>query len=277
MVIVTNNHVIDNAINETVTFADGSAYQAKVLDSYPQADLAVLSITPMPTGIKPLTIASSDTLQVGTPVVAVGSPYGLSGTLTSGVISATRRTITEDSSSSQNGQTIPDIIQTSTAINPGNSGGPLLTYAGEVIGITMAGISNSQGLGFVIPSDTVMRELGSLVTLGSYTQHPSINAVGTDMNYQIAQAMGTSVTYGYLVESVSAKNALKGGSTQQSILGSTVVLGGDIITAINSTRITNTDDLLSYLEQHTLPGQIVLFTVVRKGQQQTIQVSIGKA
>jgi S1-C subfamily serine protease len=277
LIIVTNNHVIENAINETVTFANGDAYPAKVLGSDPQADLAVLTITPMPSGLTPLVLDSSDSLQVGEPVVAVGSPYGLSGTLTTGVISATGRTITEASSSSQNGQTIPDIIQTSTAINPGNSGGPLLTYAGEVVGITTAGISNSQGLGFAIPSDTIMRELGSLVTSGSYTQHPSINAVGTDMNYQIAQAMGTSVTYGWLVESVSAQNSLKAGNTQTTILGSRVIIGGDIITAINGARITNTDDLLSYLEQHTLPGQTVNFTVIRNGQTQTVPVTIGTA
>ena len=277
LVIVTNNHVTAGALNETVTFADGSAYPAKVLGSDPQADLAVLSITPMPSGLTPLTLASSDTLQVGDPVVAVGSPYGLSGTLTTGVISATGRTITEDSSSSQNGQTIADIIQTSTAINPGNSGGPLLTYNGEVVGITTAGISNSQSLGFAIPSDTIKRELSALVTSGSYTQHPSINAAGTDMNYQIAQAMGTSVTYGWLVESVSTNNGLKGGTTQQDILGTNTQIGGDIIVAINSQRITNTDDLLSYLEQHTQPAQTINFTVIRNGQQQTVQVTIGKA
>jgi S1-C subfamily serine protease len=277
LVIVTNNHVIANAINETVTFANGDAYPGKVLGSDAQADLAVLTISPMPSNLTPLTLANSDSLQVGQPVVAVGSPYGLSGTLTTGVISSLGRTITEDSSSSQNGQTIADIIQTSTAINPGNSGGPLITYAGEVIGITTAGISNSQGLGFAIPSNTIIRELSSLVTSGSYTNHPSINAQGTDMNYQIAQAMGTSVTYGWLVESVSANNGLKGGSTQQNILGSNVQLGGDIVTAINNQRITNTDDLLSYLEQHTLPGQKVNFTLIRNGQQQTVQVTIGKA
>jgi S1-C subfamily serine protease len=277
LVIVTNNHVVDGAVNETVTFADGNAYPAEVLGSDAKADLAVLTITPMPSGLTPLTLANSDTLQVGEPVVAVGSPYGLSGTLTTGVISATGRTITEDSSTNQNGQTIANIIQTSTAINPGNSGGPLMTYGGEVIGITTAGISNSQGLGFAIPSDTIMRELGSLVVAGSYNKHPSINAEGTDMNYQIAHAMGTSLTYGWLVESVSAQNGLKAGSTQTSILGSTVIIGGDIITAINGTRITNTDDLLSYLEQHTLPGQNVNFTVERSGQEQTVSVAIGTA
>ncbi|HLN88769.1 MAG TPA: trypsin-like serine protease, partial [Candidatus Binatia bacterium] len=187
------------------------------------------------------------------------------------------RTIAEDSSSNQNGLTISDIIQTSTAINPGNSGGPLLTYSGEVVGITTAGISNSQSLGFAIPSDTVRRELSSLVISGSYKLHPSINSVGTDMNYQIAQAVGTSVTYGWLVESVSAQNGLNGGSTHAQILGSDVTLGGDIIIAINNTRISNTDDLLSYLEQHTMPGQIVDFTAVRKGQTLTVPVTIGTA
>jgi S1-C subfamily serine protease len=277
LVIVTNNHVIEDAINVTVTFADGDSYTATVLGSDAQADLAVLSASSMPSYATPLTLVSSATLQVGDPVVAVGSPYGLSGTLTTGVISALGRTITLTSdSSSTTSQTIPDMIQTSTAINSGNSGGPLINYEGQVVGITTAAVSNSEGLGFAIPSATIIRELSSLVTSGSYNQHPTIDATGTDMNYQIAQAMGTSVTYGFLVESVSTQNGLKGGTTQTSILGSTVIIGGDIIIAINGNRITNTDDLLSYLEQHTLPGQTANFTVIRNGQTQTVSVTIGK-
>src|SRR5208283_4802813 len=275
LVIVTNDHVVQGTINITVSFADGDSYTARLLGSDQLADLAVLTITPMPSGLTPLTLVSSSTLQVGEPVVAVGSPYGLSGTLTTGVISALGRTITESSSSGSSGPTIPDIIQTSTAINPGNSGGPLLDYAGDVVGITTAAVSSSQGLGFAIPSDTIIRELSSLVTTGSYNQHPSIDATLTDMNYQIAQAMGTSVTYGSLVESVSTQNGLKGGTTQASILGSTVTIGGDIIIAINGVRITNTDDLLSYLEENTLPDQTANFTVVRNGQTQTVSVTIG--
>ena len=270
-VIVTNNHVVEEASNITVTFANGDSYSAKLLGSDPQADLAVLSLDPMPSGIQSLTLISSSTLDVGDPVVAVGSPYGLSGTLTTGIVSALGRTITEGS-----GITIADIIQTSTAINPGNSGGPLINLEGEVVGITTAAVSNSQGLGFAIPSDTLMREIVSLVNSGSYTQHPSLNAVGTDMNLQIAQAIGTSVTYGWLVESVSTQNGLNGGKTQATILGSKVVLGGDIIIGVGGTTITNTDDLLAYLEQHTQPGQNVDFTVIRDGQQQTVTVQIGK-
>jgi S1-C subfamily serine protease len=276
LVVVTNNHVVQDAINETVTLADGSAFPAKVVGSDPLADLAVLTITPMPSGLTPLQLFTSDSLQVGEPVVAVGSPYGLSGTLTTGVVSAVGRTIIESSSSQSAGETIPDIIQTSTAINPGNSGGPLLDYSGNVVGITTAAVSNSQGLGFAIPSDTIMRELNSLVTSGTYNNHPSIDATGTDMNYQIAEAMGVSVTYGWLVESVSTQNGLKGGTSRVAILGSNVVIGGDIVTAINGNRISNTDDLLSYLEQHTLPGQTANFTVIRNGQTQTVSVTIGK-
>jgi S1-C subfamily serine protease len=276
LVIVTNNHVVANAINETVTLSSGDGYPAKVLGSDPQADIAVLSINPMPSGLTSLTLSSSDNLQVGQPVVAVGSPYGLSGTLTTGVISALGRTISETSDSGSSGPTISDIIQTSTAINPGNSGGPLLDYSGHVVGITTAAVSSSQSLGFAIPSDTITREISSLVTSGSYTNHPSIGVTGTDMNYQIAQAMKTSTTYGFLVESVSSQNGFKAGSTKTSILGSDVTVGGDIIIGINGTGITGTDDLLSYLEQHTSPGQAAQFTIVRNGQTQTISVTIGK-
>lgn len=271
--VVTNNHVVTGTINVTVTFSDGNSYPATVLGQDPKADIAVLSVTSMPSGVKALPLVSSLTLNVGDPVVAVGTPYGLSGTLTTGIISALGRTITVGSDN----QIIPDTIQTSTPINSGNSGGPLINYAGQVVGITTAGISNSEGLGFAIPSSTLMRVLPSLVSSGSYDQHPSINTVGTDMNYPISQAMGAPVTYGYLVESVSIQNGLQGGNTVKAVLNKNVVVGGDIIIAIGNTRIANTDDLLSYLERYTLPGQTVTFTVVRNGQTQSVQVTIGKA
>ena len=274
-VIITNNHVIAGTINVTVTFADGTCLPATVSGQDDKADLAVLSVMAVPSNVDALPLVSSTTLTVGDPVVAVGSPYGLAGTLTTGVVSALGRTITEDTT--QNGQDIPDTIQTSTAINPGNSGGPLLNYAGQVVGITTAGITDSQGLGFAIPSATIIRELASLVNTGSYDQHPSINVVGTDMNYPIALTMGAPVSYGVLVESVSSNNGLQGGTRTVAVLNSNVAIGGDIIIGINGVRIANTDDLLSYLEQHTLPGQTADFTVVRNGQTQTVSVTIGKA
>ena len=275
LVIVTNNHVILDATNITVTFSDGSTYPGTVIGSDSQADIAVLTVSTMPSGLTPLTLVSSDGLQVGDPVVAVGSPYGLQGTLTTGVISALGRTLSETETDGTSGPTIPDTIQTSTPINPGNSGGPLLTYEGEVVGITTAAVSSSEDLGFAIPSATLIRELGSIVSTGTYTDHPTIDTTGVDMTYQLAQDMHVSTTYGYLVESVSTSNGLKGGSSQVSILGTPVTIGGDIIIGINGATITNTDSLLSYLEEHTLPGQTVSFTVVRDGQTQTVQVTVG--
>ncbi len=276
-VIITNNHVVTGTINITVTFPDGDSYSAKEIGSDPLADLAVLTVNPMPSDLQSLTLVSSSTLSVGDPVVAVGSPYGLQGTLTTGVVSAMGRTITESSDSGQTGPTIPDIIQTSTAINPGNSGGPLLDYAGEVVGITTAAVSSSQGLGFAIPSDTIMREVSTIVSTGTYNNHPTIDANGIDMGYQISQQMNVNVTYGFLVESESTQNGLKGGNiAAYDDQGNQITIGGDIIIAINGTRITNTDSLLSYLEQNTLPGQTVNFTVVREGKTQMVPVTIGK-
>jgi S1-C subfamily serine protease len=276
LVIVTNDHVVLDATNITVTFADGSTYVGTVIGSDPQADIAVLTANPMPTGLTPLTLVSSNGLQVGDPVVAVGSPYGLQGTLTTGVVSALGRTLTETESEGSQGPTIPDCIQTSAPINPGNSGGPLLTYSGFVVGITTAAVSDSNGLGFAIPSATLIRELSTVVSTGTYYDHPSIGTKGVDMSYQLAQAMGVSDTSGYLVESVSNSNGLKDGSTQVQIEGQTYIIGGDIIIAVNGTAITNTDSLLSYLEEITLPGQTVPFTVIRDNQTQTVQVTIGK-
>ncbi len=275
-VVVTNNHVVEGSTNITVTFADGNTYSASMLGSDAAADLAVLSVDSMPSGVKSLALLSSSTLSVGDPVVAVGSPYGLSGTLTSGIISALGRTITvSDSSSSSGSTTIPDVIQTSTPINSGNSGGPLINYDGEVIGITTAAVSDSEGLGFAIPSDTIIREIVALVDTGSYNNHPSLNAVGVDMNYQIAQQMGSSVTYGWLVESAPENSGLQGGSIKATILGSTVIIGGDIIIGIEGKTITNTDDLLSYLEKFTVPGQNINVTVIRDGSTQTVSVQVG--
>jgi S1-C subfamily serine protease len=270
-VVVTNNHVVNGVSSFTVTFTDGNGYSAKLLGSDAYADLAVLSIGNASSDLKPLEIVASSSLEVGDPVIAVGSPYGLAGSVTSGIVSALGRTITEDLSG---GVTIAGVIQTSTPINSGNSGGPLVNYAGQVVGITTAIVSNSQGLGFAIPSDTILREIRSLVANGSYKQHPSINAAGIDMTFEIAQVMNTTVTYGWLVESADATTGLKGGATQAIASGTTVTIGGDIVTAINGTRITNTDDLLTYLEENTLPGQTVNLSVVRANQEITMSVKL---
>jgi S1-C subfamily serine protease len=276
-VIITNYHVVDGATNITATFIDGDSYPAKVIGTDPYADLAVLSTNASQDEYKPLNITSSSTLSVGDPVLAVGTPYGLAGTVTTGIVSALGRTITESTSG---GYLIADCIQTTTPINPGNSGGPLLTYQGEVVGITTAIVSSSQGLGFAIPSSTILREVGSLITNGSYTNHPWLGVGGIDMDYWIAQATNTTETYGWLITQVTSggpadKAGLRGGTTQTEVEGSSITIGGDIIIAINGTRITNGDDLSTYLEEKTLPSETINITIVRNNQIMTLAVILG--
>jgi S1-C subfamily serine protease len=272
-VIITNYHVVQNAINITVTFADGDGFAAKVLGSDPYEDLAVLSADTPSNEMVPLEIANSSTLEVGDPVIAVGNPYGLEGSMTTGIVSALGRTITEDTTS---GYPIASVIQTSTPINSGNSGGPLLNYQGQVVGITTAIISSSQGLGFAVPSNTILREIASLILNGSYDQHPSLGATGTDMTYEIAQAMGTSVTYGWLIATAPSETGLKGGTKQVVIGGYLVTIGGDIIIAVNGTRIMNIDDLSSYLEEYAAPSQTINVEIVRDNATMTLSVVLEK-
>ena len=208
-----------------------------------------------------MTIVSSSSLEVGETVVAIGNPYGLVGSLTTGVVSATGRTIQEDTAG---GYSIANIIQTSTPINPGNSGGPLLNAVGSVVGITTAIVSESQGLGFAIPSDTILREISALVNTGSYSGHSYLGVTGQDMDYSLAQSTGSSVTYGWKLESVA-----NGGPSDGALHVN------DIIIAMNGTVIKNNDDLASYLEQNTLPGDIVDFTVVRGGSPTNVLVTLG--
>jgi S1-C subfamily serine protease len=216
-------------------------------------------------------------LKVGDPVLAVGSPYGLAGSVTLGIVSALGRTITE---STAGGYAIADCIQTTTAINPGNSGGPLLNYQGEVVGITTAIVSNSQGLGFAIPSSSILRETTSLIANGSYSGHPTLGVSGTDMSFEIAQAMNVSVTYGWLVTQVTAggpadKAGIRSGTNTINVAGTLVTIGGDVITAINGLRIRNMDDLSTYLEEYTLPNQTINVTVVRSNESLTLSVTLG--
>lgn len=278
MVVITNKHVVNDATNITVTFSDGDAYPATVAGSDAYSDLAVLSVQAPIGEYNPLEIGSSSNLQVGESVVAIGSPFGLGGTMTTGIISQLGRTIQD---SVAGNFPIANIIQTSVPINPGNSGGPLLNYEGEVVGITTAIIQNSNGLGFAIPSNTILREIDSLINTGSYDQHSWLGISGVDMTYSIAQAIGVNVTYGWLVTQITnggaADNAgLHDGNQQMRITNEWIVIGGDIIVAVDGTRIINGDSLMSYLEEYTLPHQIIRLTVVRNHQFLDIPVELGQ-
>jgi S1-C subfamily serine protease len=276
IVIITNYHVVQDALNVTVTFINGNGYEATVLGSDPYADLAVLSANASQSEYKSLEIVSSSQLDVGDPVVAVGGPYGLAGSMTTGIVSALGRTITDETSN----YPIANVIQTSTPINPGNSGGPLLNYEGQVVGITTAIVSNSQGLGFAIPSSVILREINSLITDGTYDQHPWLGASGTDMTYEIAKTMNVNETYGWLIAQVASDGpaddaGLQGGTRQVTVDGQSIIIGGDIIIALSGTRITGTDDLSTFLEEHTLPGQTINVTIIRNGQEMTLPLKVG--
>lgn len=260
-VVLTNYHVVQGTTGLSVTFSDGHGYSATVLGTDPYSDLAVLSVNAPPSEFKPVTIVSSAPLRVGEPVIAIGNPYGLVGSLTTGVVSATGRTITEDTAG---GYAIANIIQTSTPINPGNSGGPLLNSVGNVVGITAAIVSQSQGLGFAIPSNTILREIDALITTGSYHGHSYLGVTGTDMSYSSAQEIGTNVTYGWRIASIAS-----GGPSDGKLAVD------DIIIAMNQHTIKSNDDLASYLEENTLPGDNLALTVIRGNSQIPVTVTLG--
>ncbi len=276
-VVITNYHVVDGAVNITVTFSNGNAYTATVLGSDPYAELGVLSVDAPEQEFVPLEIASSSSLQVGNPVIVVGTPYGLTGSMSVGYVSALGRTLSAETTG---GYVIANVIQTTAPLNPGNSGGPVLNYKGQVVGIATAIVADSEGLGFAIPSNTILREIGDLVNTGSYTNHPWLGASGIDMNYEIAQAMEVDVTYGWLIAQVtsggpSAIAGLQGGTERTVIADEQVILGGDIIIAINETRIRGIDDMSAYLEEYTLPEQTVNLTVVRDNEIISVPLELG--
>ncbi len=275
--VVTNFHVVQGVSDITVTFQNGDAYLAKVVGSDGYSDLAVLNVSAPAWEFHPLQIVSSSQLVVGQPVVAIGNPFGLSGSMTVGIVSQLGRTISE---SLAGNFAIANVIQFSAPINPGNSGGPLLDANGAVVGITAATVISSQGVGFAIPSDTILREFVSLVTTGAYNMHPYMGIISADMTYQLAQLQNTNYTYGALIQTVNASGpataaGLRGGTQTVEVQGTSYSIGGDIIIAVNGTKIINTDALSSYLSEYCLPGQTAVLTIIRDGQVKTVDLVLG--
>jgi len=277
--VVTNDHVVRSTLNLTATFSNGDAYPAKVVGADPYSDLAIVSIPTAPKSeYVPLALSSSSGLRVGDSVVAIGNPYGLTGSMTQGIVSQLGRTIQDETAGNYS---IANVIQFSAAINPGNSGGPLLDANGQVVGITTAAVTSSTGLGFAIPSDTIIQELSSLIVNGSYNQHSYLGISEVDMNYQLAQTIGTNVTYGVLIEGVvaggpAATAGLQAGNQTVVVNGQEYLIGGDIITSINGTRITTSDALGTYLGEHTVAGQTVSLGIIGpNGKTSTVNVKLG--
>ena len=268
MVILTNYHVVQSTTSLSVTFSDGNGYAATVLGTDPYSDLAVVSVPTAPANeLRPLVIVSSSSLRVGDEVIAIGNPYGLVGSLTTGVVSALGRSEQADFTSSFS---IANLIQTSTPINPGNSGGPLLNALGEVVGITNSIVSNSQGVGFAVPSTTILRELPSLIATGSYSSRSYLGIQVQDMSYELAQQEHLNVTYGVWIPSGTGQTVINPNGPSNGKLHE-----GDLIIALNGTRIQSNDGLASYLEEKTLPNDLLVITVIRNNASTVIDVTLG--
>ncbi|MBO3769331.1 MAG: trypsin-like peptidase domain-containing protein [Thermoproteota archaeon] len=276
--IVTNYHVVKDARDIVVTFYNGESYPANVVGTDPYSDLAVINCTAPLELYHPLNITFSSSLKIGDLVIAIGNPFGLTGTMTTGIVSQLGRSI---SSEFTGGYSIANIIQTSAPINPGNSGGPLLNARGEVVGINTAIVAESQGVGFAVPSNTILRELPYLIKTGRYDMHPWLGLKGVNLNYYIAKAAGLNITYGWLIQEVVPggpcdKAGLRGGNKTVTILGMEIKIGGDVIIAIDEHPIRNNDDIAAVLEEYTYPGKTVNLKIVRENRLITIPVTLGK-
>ena len=278
--IITNGHVIEGARDISVTFYDGYNVPAKLIGKDEFGDLAVIQVNVPKERLLPVTFADSSKLQVGQRVIAIGNPFGLLSSMTTGIVSATGRTLNSRSAQYRN----PSIIQTDAQINPGNSGGPLLDLNGHVIGINTAISSDTgtfQGVGFAVPSNTVKRIVPQLIKSGK-AQYPwlGITSSGSQQGLTVASLaarLNLPVQSGVLISEVvenspAAEAGLHGGTKSQTIRGVPVQVGGDIITAINGTLVRDMDALLGYLVANSAPGDKVTLTVVRGND--TIQVEV---
>ncbi len=292
--VITNFHVVNGENEFLVTFSDGSIYSGQVVGIDAFSDLAVINVSSVPQEkLKPLAMGNSSKLAVGEQVAAVGNPFGLSGSMTEGIISALGRQLPSTQEPAfgselalESSFSIPDIIQTDAAINPGNSGGPLLNMKGQVIGINSAIFSNTgvyAGVGFAIPSNTVQKVASALIKNGTY-DHPWIGIQGVDITPTIAEAMNLNLNQsrGFLVTEVNENGpadmaGIQGGNDSTTLDGrSDLKLGGDIITAIDGKPVTKIDDLIKYLERQSKVGDQVSLEIIRDGASIDKVVVLGK-
>ncbi len=287
--IITNAHVVRDASNILVTFDDGSVAEAEIVGTDVYSDLAVISVDVPTDRLVPVAIADSDEVRVGERAIAIGNPFGLSSSMTVGIVSGLGRQL--DSAQILENSVLanfsnPSIIQVDTDINPGNSGGPLLNSHGELIGVNTAIRTESgvfQGVGFSVPSNTVLRVIPELITNGKvdYSWIGISTPASSDRLTMaaIAGPLELPVNRGVLItgvtpDSPAAEAGLQGGESFRRVYGEDICVGGDIIIAVNGEFIQNMDGLVAYLVLNTIPGDTVEVTIVRDGATFDVPVTL---
>ena len=267
--IITNAHVVDGGDKITVTFLDGSQYNSEIIGVDRFTDIAVIKVNEKPRLLHPLTVGDSSSLKVGEEVAAIGNPFGLAGSMTSGIVSQIGRLLP----SQDTGFSIPDVIQTDAAINPGNSGGPLLNMRGEVVGINTAiqsSIGEFSGIGFAVPSNTISKIVPTLIEEGKYA-HPWIGILGKDIDPDLAKVRGLNDAKGFLILDViegspAEKAGLKGMSEIGKINGDEYPVDGDIVISVDDKEVRNISDLLIHLQREKTVGDEMVLGVLRDGE-----------
>ena len=266
--IITNNHVVEGSEKITVTFLDGTSYNAKVVGTDPYTDLAVIKVDVNPSLLHPLPLGDSSILRVGDQVAAIGNPFGLSGSMTSGIVSQLGRLLSTPGTASFS---IPDVIQTDAAVNPGNSGGPLLNMKGQVIGINTAiqsGTGEFAGIGFAVPTNTVKKIVPVLIKEGKY-KHPWLGISGVDIDPDLANVLGLQDTRGFLIvtvvkDSPAEKAGLHGTTETKEIDGIKYQIGGDVILSVDHKDVRKIDDILVHLQREKKVGDTIDLEILRE-------------
>jgi S1-C subfamily serine protease len=272
--IITNAHVIKDATKTVVTFLDGRSYSAEIVGVDEYTDIGVIKVNADLKLLNPLLLGDSSNLQVGEPITAIGNPFGLSGSMTSGIVSQMGRLLPSDS-----GYSIPDVIQTDAAINPGNSGGPLLNMRGEIVGINTAIQSSTgefTGVGFAIPSQTVVKIVPTLIRDGEY-KHPWIGVSGTDIDLEMANVIGLESTLGFLIitvveDSPASDAGLIGSNKIIEVEGREYSIGGDVIISVDEIDVRKIDDILVHLQREKAVGDEMILEVLRDGRTTNVTI-----
>ncbi len=272
--IITNAHVVKDATKVVVTFLDGRSYNAEIIGVDEYTDIAVIKVNADFSLLQPVLLGDSSTLKVGESIAAIGNPFGLSGSLTSGIVSQLGRLLPSGA-----GYSIPDVIQTDAAINPGNSGGPLLNMMGGVVGINTAIQSTTgefTGVGFAIPSQTVAKIVPILIEEGKY-KHPWIGVSGRDIDPDMAKVMKLKDAVGFLIvtvveDSPASKAGLIGSEKTILVEGVNYPIGGDVILAVDGVDVRKIDDILIHLQRAKSIGDEMVLEILRDNRTTNITI-----